>query len=523
MTDQIHHRCDGPQQQVIAFLSRPESYGTSGNVERIDTHISHIFLAGDRAFKLKRAVALDYLDFSTPAKRHTACETELRLNRRTAPDLYLEVLSIKCAVDGNLGFDHGRPIDWLVVMRRFASDDLLEAVSRRGELTAPMVNRLADIIAQFHQSLDPVDAIDGSRRLIRILDENHKCLMQHADQIFPNAPIQSLFDDSRAKLATLSSLLDERAAQGHIRHGHGDLHLANICLWKGEPTLFDCLEFNAELATTDMLYDLAFLLMDLWQSGLRVQANELLNRYLYMADEQADGIAVLPLFLSMRAAIRAHVSAAQAMLADDDQDSKRLINKANDYLTGALAFLSGSKPRLIAIGGLSGTGKSTLARAIAPLVGRPLGARLLRTDILRKRLFGVKPETHLEADAYGREQGEKVYAKLMEDVAAALAAGWTVVADGVFAKRSERDAISRIAETYQIPFAGFWLEAPLQQMRSRVEQRIGDASDAGCDVIERQLGYEIGDLDEWTIIDSSAGPQEVSGAVLSFLLDGEPL
>jgi aminoglycoside phosphotransferase family enzyme/predicted kinase len=521
MIEVINPPTETAQQQVIDFLSSPETYGAEGNVERIDTHISHIFLAGDRAFKLKRAIALDYLDFSTLAKRRAACETELRLNRRTAPDLYLDVISVKRAVDGSLGFDHGRPIDWLVVMRRFAKDDLLEVVARRGGLTSAMANKLADTIAEFHHSLDPVDTIDGSNRLIKIVEENDKCLKQHAGQIFPDTLIQSLFDCSMAQMIKLAPLLDQRAAQGHIRHGHGDLHLANICLWKGEPTLFDCLEFDAELATTDILYDLAFLLMDLWQSGLHVQANELLNRYLYMADEEANGIAVVPLFLSIRAAIRAHVSAAQAMMTDDNRKSKRLINKANDYLAGALEFLSVSKPRLIAIGGLSGTGKSTLARSIAPRIGSPLGARLLRTDILRKRIFGVKPETHLDSQAYGREQGEKVYAKLMQDVEEALEAGWTVVADGVFALKSERDAISRIATKYNVPFVGLWLEAPLEQMQSRVAQRTGDASDAGSDVVERQLGYDIGNLDDWTIIDSSARPQEVSDTVLSFLRDGE--
>jgi len=492
---------DADQEAVIAFLARPESYGISGQVERIDTHAAIVFLAGERAYKLKRAVRYPYLDFSTPGKRKAVCETELALNRRTAPELYLEVRSVNRAADGTLGFGAGEPVDWLIVMRRFEADDVLEAVAQRGGLDSAVVRELADEIARFHDYAEVVRS-DGSDRVRNVIAGNSESMAEvtalRADMC------HALHEQSMAEWQRLSPLLDRRAGDGHVRHCHGDLHLANICLWKGKPTLFDCLEFDTDLATTDVLYDLAFLLMDLWERGYRLPASQLLNRYLDMREE-SDGIAALPLFLSMRAAIRAHVGASAACRQSTEVARLEKLAQARDYLRAAEAFLIQPAARLIAIGGLSGTGKSTLAGLLAPAVGGAPGARWLRTDVLRKRLAGVDPETRLPPQAYTHEVGAAVYERLLDEAAEALAAGRSVIVDGVFADPAERAKVAAVASSTQVRFAGLWLTAPRELLIARIEGRRGDASDADRHVVERQLEYDVGELGAWHVVDAE-GP-----------------
>lgn len=489
------------QTASVAFLSRPESYGVQGPVERIDTHAAIVFLAGERAYKLKRAVRYSYLDFSTPAKRKKVCQAELRLNRRTAPELYLEMRSINRQADGALGFGEGKPVDWLVVMRRFDADSLLETTAARGKLDARLVRDLADHIAHFHDRAEILAGGGGARRLRAVIDGNRQSMEALPLGALPEAACTQLHERSIALLERLSPLLDERAANGHVRHCHGDMHLANICLWRERPVLFDCLEFSEELATTDVLYDLAFLLMDLWEKKYHAQASQLFNRYLDRREE-SDGIAALPLFLSARAAVRAHVSAAAADRQTTAEGRLARLESARAYLDSALSFLTLPKPRLIAIGGLSGTGKSTLAAALTPVIGGTPGARWLRSDVIRKVLAGVPPEVRLPPEAYTKERNASVYRRMMEDARRVLAAGHPVIVDAVFARPGERDELDAIAREAGVPFLGLWLEAPREALLARVQARTGDASDADRGVVERQVHYDVGDLSGWHRVDA---------------------
>ena len=506
---------DQDQQAVIAFLSDAANLGCAGPVERIDTHGAMLFLAGDRAFKLKRAVKLPYLDFSTRALRQKVCEAELRLNRRTAPDMYLDVRSINRLADGSIGFGAGEPVDWVIEMRRFPAGDLLVAVAERGELSPALIRTLADRLAVFHAEAEPRAVGDGDERIRAIIVGNRASMAAWPD-ILDLPAAELLAERSLAALDKVAGLLRRRGLEGHVRHCHGDLHLANICLWRGEPTLFDCLEFDARLATIDVLYDLAFLLMDLWERGLRSQAALLFNRYLDITGE-SDGIAALPLFLSMRAAIRAHVSAAAANRQTNDDTIRAKRDDARQYHDAALALLDQAPPRLIVIGGLSGTGTSTLAAGLAPLIGSAPGARWLRTDVLRKRLAGVPPEQRLPADAYSQEQSARVYARLQAEARSSLAAGRAVILDGVFARREEREAVERIARETEVAFTGIWLEAPEALLMRRVSAREGDASDADAGVVARQMGYELDDLGDWKRIDASGNCETVRGRAQAVL------
>jgi predicted kinase len=336
-------------------------------------------------------------------------------------------------------------------------------------------------------------------------------------ELLPADCVDRLIRRQGALVGEHGALLDRRAADGRIRHGHGDLHLANIAVIDGEPVLFDCLEFSAELATVDVLYDLAFLVMDLWGRGFRLEANMLLNRYLDLSAEDEDAVVLLPLFLSVRASIRVHAVAAQANGTDDDA----LRPKARQYLRLAHELLDEAPTRFVAIGGLSGTGKSTIARLIAPALGNAPGARILRSDVLRKRLAGHLPETPLPGDAYTRQASAAVYAELQRLARHALRDGRSLVVDAVYARPDERKAIARLASHTGVPFTGIWLEAPPTVLKRRIAARVNDASDADAAVADRQAGYDLGEMD-WIRV-SAEGDRESAAARVRSALERGPI
>ncbi|QCG94193.1 hypothetical protein E6C67_09675 [Azospirillum sp. TSA2s] len=491
----------GPQEEAIAFLGDPRTHGGQP-VERIDTHAALVFLAGDRALKLKRAVRYPYLDYSTVAKRHAACVAELAINRRTAPTLYRGVVAIRREADGRLRLDEeggeaaGDAIDWLVSMARFPDEALFDRMAERGGLTPVLMRRLAERIAAFHRDAAPRPDGGGVEALRAVADGNLEDL-RAAPDLFPADAVARLAEHTGAALDRLAPLLEARRRDGFVRHGHGDLHLRNIVLLDGEPTLFDAIEFDEVLAVADVFYDLAFLLMDLDHRGLRPLGNAVLNRYLEETEDYG-GLAALPLFLSLRAAVRAKVSAAALRLGGK---AEGLAQEARRYLDQALAALDPTPARLVAVGGLSGTGKTKLAKGIAPDLGPSPGAVVLRSDVLRKRLCGVADTDRLPADGYAPAVTERVYDELYRRAAAVLAAGHAVVVDAVSARPDERRRIEGVAADAGVRFDGIWMEAPLSERVERVTNRRNDASDATADVVERQESYDLGTID-WTRLDS---------------------
>jgi aminoglycoside phosphotransferase family enzyme/predicted kinase len=509
---------DTGQDEAMAFLASPASYDASGgtNVVRIDTHGAIVFLVGERAYKLKRAVAFSYLDFSTVAKREAACRAELALNRRTAPELYLAVSAIRCRADGSLGFDGaGETVDWVVVMRQFDQDQLFDRLAGRGALSEAMIVELSRTIAAFHRGAEIVAERGGSAAMQAQIASDEENLLLAAPSVFGRAECEALVRLWREALARSAALLDARRGDGKVRRCHGDLHLRNICLWHGTPTLFDCIEFSDAIACIDVVYDLAFLLMDLRQRRLDRFANLVLNTYLDAADE-TDGLAALPLFLSLRAAIRAHTGVAAARTQPDAEKARREIAAAQRYFAMAQTLLRPAAPRLVAIGGLSGTGKSTLARALAPDLGAAPGARLLHSDAIRKRLFAVALHDRLPPDAYTPEASARVYASQREAAAAVLGTGHSAIVDAVFARPEERAAAAATAAAAGAAFTGLWLTAPADALRGRVARRRGDMSDATVDILETQLDYSLGTID-WQIVDASGTPEECRSNAMAAL------
>jgi aminoglycoside phosphotransferase family enzyme/predicted kinase len=506
------------QQETIAFITSGGAFPAAARPELIETHISLVFLCGPRAIKLKRAVRLAYVDFSTPERRLAACERELALNRRTAPALYQAVHRITRRADGGLTLNGDGPlVDAVVEMVRFDQDGLLERLAVRNELTKPMLTRLANRIAAFHASAEIDPSSQGAVRMAAVLEGNERAFA--ATAVFCPDATARLAAAFRARLETLSTLLDHRARAGKVRRCHGDLHLRNICLVDGEPTLFDCLEFDEALATTDVLYDLAFLLMDLWRRGRRAEANLVFNRYFDASDEE-DGLPLMAFLMAVRAAVRAHVAAAQ-VVGGGDAASSASLDEAHAYFALAQALLGQAPARLVAVGGLSGSGKSTVAAALAPDVGPAPGARILATDRIRKQLFGVSAETRLPQSAYRPDVSRRVYAQLGLRAERILRLGHGVVADAVFDRPDERSRIANAAAAAGAAFSGVWLDADRDLLTGRVRARTGDVSDATPDVVAQQLTRSIGTI-TWTRARADAGADAVCASALAAIEGGAP-
>jgi hypothetical protein len=501
------------QRVVVAFLKDPSSYGPGvDSVEVVETHASLVFIAGEQVFKLKRAVAYPYLDFSTADLRRRACEAELALNRRTAPALYEEVRGLFRGADGAVGFSpNGEAVDWVVVMRRFDQALLFDALAEAGGLDRHIMDQLADHIAQFHASAEQRFDHGGAAEMAELADVQYRCLEAPNRAGFKRDRAESILQRWQERVAVLAELLDRRRAIGKVRHCHGDLHLRNICLLDEKPTLFDCLEFDDALASIDVLYDLAFLLMDLEHRGLRHFANRVFNRYLDRSDED-EGLAALPFFLSLRAAIRAHVTATALEHAAGGDAGAKMACDARRYFDLAERYLQPEPRQLIAIGGLSGTGKSTLAAGLAPELGLRPGARVLRSDVTRKLLLGIDPEERLPAAAYTRETSARVYDALRRKAAVGLAAGSTVIIDAVALTAEERSSFAELARAAGVPFSGLWLEARPEAMANRIRGRVRDASDASPEILAEQLRHGTGKID-WLRIDASGGPEDCLAAV----------
>ena len=500
------------QERLLEFLADGSAYGVPGaEVETITTHAATIFLVGDRAYKMKRAVRYSFLDFTRLAARKAASETELRLNRRTAPMLYRRLVPVTDVGNGRLAVDgSGEPVEWLLEMRRFEQDALLDRLAERGELDARLIDRLARGIASFHEAAEVRRDRGGLAGMRQVIDGNQEDFSRLVGEVLPETAVAELDRKARAELERQAALLERRREDGMVRHCHGDLHLGNIVLLEDAPVLFDCLEFDEALASTDTFYDLAFLVMDLVHRGLDPLAQRLLTGYLDVTwDDQ--GPAPLPLFLSCRAAIRAKVVGFGARSAASEEERTGALEAARDYLELALGFLAPAPPRLVAIGGVSGTGKSSLAAALAPNLGAAPGAVVLRSDVVRKKLFGKAPEERLGPDAYRMEVTRKVYETLVARATTLLRAGHAAIVDAVFVRPDERAELERLAAEVGVPFHGLWLCAPANVLERRIAAREADASDATPEVLRRQLRTDPGPI-AWSRLDVAGSPEEVLDA-----------
>lgn len=475
----------GAQKELVDFLILKEG----GPCDIVTTHISIVVLGAERAYKLKKPVRFPYLDFSTPELRLEMCRREVVLNRLYAPELYLGVSRITRECDNTLAFNGaGVLVDGVVEMRRFPDAMLFDRMAREGRLTRGMIERLAHRIASYHDAAPPDYQRGGALALRRSLDLAIEAL--HLSGLAPPTEISAIARKLTESFVSNHALMESRRQAGAVRLCHGDLTLRNICLYADTPTPFDCLEFSEDVATIDVLYDLSFLLMDLWRSDARSFANVAFNRYLDLRDE-TDGLTLLPFFQSFRAIIRAHVEASQGHH-----------EAARNYMKLAQSLLAPPTPHLVAIGGFSGSGKSSLAAVLAPRLGVAPGARILNTDRIRKRMFNVAPTARLPSAAYAPEISERVYERLFDAARQTLARGWPTLVDAVFDRPEDRQNIELLANKLDAPFQGLWLDAGFDLRAARVDQRINDVSDATRDVLAIQMEKQTGDIG-WRRLDAT--------------------
>ena len=496
------------QEEVFGFLADPATHG-GHKVQRIDTHAASVFLAGDRAMKVKRAVRFPFLDYSTLAKRKQACEAEIAVNTPYAPEIYRSVVAITREPSGRFAIGGaGIPAEWAVDMRRFDEKRTLDRIT--AEIDEALADALGLAVAAAHAKAPAVNAEPWIAAIGAYIDEHSAAFAQHPD-IFPATANEALAHASRTTYERILPLLRERGRQGFVRRIHGDLHLGNIVLIDGKPVLFDAIEFSDIIASGDVFYDLAFLLMDLLERGLAPAANMALNRYLTQTRraENLDALATLPFFLAMRAAIRAKVTAARLERARE-ADRPPIARAARAYFDFAMRAITPPRPVFAAVGGLSGTGKSGLARMLAPALEPMPGAVVVRSDVERKALFALDETEKLPSTAYAEEVNTRVYNALGGKAQRIAAAGHSVIVDAVFAKPEERAAIAEAARSARLPLQGLFLTADTATRLRRVRSRIRDASDADAAVAQAQERYELGHV-EWATVDASGTPAATLG------------
>jgi hypothetical protein len=458
-------------------------------VALFETHISWVLVDGGQAWKIKKALRLDFLGYASLALRRQAGDEELRLNRRLAPSMYLGLVGITGSLAAPVLDGPGPVLDWAVHMRAFAQCDQWDNMAQRGALLPAQVDELVALLLPFHERAavaradQGVGDPDAVRQAQRDNLDSLATLLPQADQ----PALQTLRTWEASCWPALVPVMAQRLAAGRVRECHGDLHLGNVAQLDGRVTPFDGIEFNAAFRWIDVINELAFMAMDLQAHGLPALSHRLVNAYLEATGDDG-GLRVLRYYLVYRALVRAKVAALRQAQAPDM--AKKNAASAHHYLMLALLYTQAAPPALIITHGLSGSGKTTLTQDLL----ERLGAVRFRSDLERKRIAGVAPHVHGDPAAlvalYSPSQSAATYARLFELAGAALASGWPVILDAAFLQRAQRQAAGALAASQGVPLLVLALEADPATLRARLRQRSaqgGDASDADERVLAAQM------------------------------------
>ncbi len=484
------------QETLIAALQNPDVYDHPvDEVSLIETHISWVILTGEFAYKIKKAVNFGFLDFSTLTKRHYYCQEELRLNRRFAADLYLDVVGVTGSADRPVLQGPGEPIEYAVRMRQFPQQDLLSNIVVRHELDEALVDEIVGLVSGLHARVDVADATTDYGRP----DVVHRWVMENFEHIRPvpgltaqQAQLDWLKEWCSEEFRNRRPLIEARKHDGFVRECHGDLHLGNLALIDGCITPFDCIEFNSQLRWIDVISEAAFLMMDLEDRGYPGLAYRFLNGYLQHSGDYA-GAGLLRYYLVYRALVRAKVAILRLGAAGAGVASRQAREEYESYMGLARQYAQVRRPAVVITHGVSAVGKSWHA---AQLVER-LGAIQVRSDLERKRLFGY----HAQADSgsgidtgiYTAEAGVRTYERLAEVARCIVDAGYPVIVDAAFLKQAQRARFQNLAGELQVPFVLLHIEADTDTLRRRIRARQladKDPSEAGLAVLEAQLGSQ---------------------------------
>lgn len=488
--DTLPHVNDPAASTLIASMKDARAFGHPVDTIRlIETHISWILLTGSYAYKIKKPVDFGFLDFSDLEKRRHYCHEELRLNRRYAPQIYLDVVEIRGSESAPVIGGDGDVIEYAVKMREFSQDCLLSAYASRGELAADMVDAIAEQVSRIHAESDRAEPSSdyGCAKQAQHWSEENLVHIARAipAQFLPN----SYFELKRwyRENEDLLTVIDRRRADGHVRECHGDLHLGNMASIDGEVTLFDCIEFNPELRWIDSISEVAFVAMDLNARGYPRFCWRFLNRYFERSGDY-DGIRLLRYYFVYRALVRAKVEALrveQEALRGDDYHEH--LQPAIAYIDLASQWAGSHRAGLIIMHGLSGSGKSTVAGSLA----QALGAIQIRSDVERKRLFGLaaddSSDSALDQGIYTAEATAATYARLREIAADIIAADFSVIVDATLLRESQRLELLQMEAAHDCHRLIIDCHAPVEELRRRITARETGPSEANLEVLEGQL------------------------------------
>jgi hypothetical protein len=482
----------GEQARIVAALRDPSRHGPGcARVDLVETHISYVLLTGTHAYKLKKAIALEFLDFASLASRRFHCDEELRLNRRLAPALYEDVVPITGTPDApRLGGD-GPVLDYAVRMREFPQRMLLSAMLDRQEVDGRRIDELAADVARFHGGI----AVASAESPYGNADDALALALGNVDALakaWPEPAIATALDALRRftheAFASIRGRLEARRRDGFVRECHGDLHLGNIAVVDGRVAIFDCIDFNAQMRWNDLMAEVAFLAMDLEYRGRADLADRFVNRYLESTGDYA-GAAVLRFFVVYRALVRAKVEALRAAQMPAGAQRAALATECREYVALARAWAAPPHPAMVAMHGLSGSGKTTASDAITA----PLGALRVRTDVERKRMHGLAADASsggaVQAGLYAADATQAAYARVLDLSVEAIDGGFTVVADGAFLHRWQRDLFRAKAASLGVPFAILSVRghpATLERRIAARARRAADASEANAAVLAHQ-------------------------------------
>jgi aminoglycoside phosphotransferase family enzyme/predicted kinase len=481
-----HHSSYSNQQKLIAALRDLQLYAPIvPTVQVIETHISWVLLAGDYAYKIKKAINLGFLNYTELDERKFYCDEEIKLNRRTAPDIYLDTVAIGGSLDAP-EFGVQPAIEYAVRMRRFDSSCLMDDLLLRGKISAQHIDLLAAGIARFHAGVPATDVSSefGTAESINAAAlQNFEQLRTLLTSDSDRQNIAALEASTEAEYTECREIFESRRAQGFVRECHGDLHLGNIVLIEEEPVPFDCIEFNPALRWIDVMDEIAFSVMDLLHRDHPELAWRLLNAYLEAGGDYG-GLSVLRFYLAYRATVRAKVCAIRASQADISKHAKaEELAACRSHLALARQCLKQYHPALIITHGLPGSGKTTFSQ----LALQQMGAIRIRSDVERKRLFGLGTLENSRAvvgDIYNSEATRQTNARLHELTRGILLAGFPVIVDAAFLKQDEREAFRVLAQSMSVPFAIASLHAYDSDLRERIRLRRNDASEADVAVLD---------------------------------------
>ncbi len=511
------------QKKIVAFLSSSAAYGStavSHKVECLETRYSYVFLVGPRAFKLKKDLATSVFDHSTVESRHMACMRELAQSRPMAPTLYRGLMRVTQEANGALVLGGGgHVVDWLIAMNRFEQSALFDRQYKSDSTDYDSMIGLAGLVARFHATAGRTSEHGGLDSLRRDIARLRTDMLDEPEGTASSDQWAALLPKLSETLERNASLIEERRQSGFVRHGHGALHLGNICFYEDQPTPFSALGLADEWTHHDVLHDSALLLADMNARGLMHQANCFFNHYLDAGGDH-DGLPLLPLFLSLRAAQHARTLAQMSVASSSGKKTLSLRQRATGLVEDARRYLLPTPPCLVVIGGFFGCGKSHLAREIAPFLGNGPGARILRTDVVRKKILGIDLDDELDADGYTPAMSERAYGGLYRIVAKVLQSGCSVVVDAVCAAPEQRLAFEAIARQENVPFQGFWLKTSPEVLRKRINKRKEVASDAAA-VLRLQFSRDIGPMD-WPVIDTSLPKEETIKQTYTLLRESIP-